>query len=233
MPIPGRDLAAMCNHYVPASATALARQFGVAMRHDYRHHDVFPRTPGLFIRRDRHAPRYERELVEGQWGLIPWFAKTARLSYATNNARAEELEAKASYKLPWARSQRCLIPAEVFWEPCWETGKNVWWSFRRADGAAFALAGLWNAWVDRNTGAEHESYTMLTVNADTHPLFRRMHRPDPNAPPEAQDKRMVVVLEADAWDEWLEAPPEHARALIRQAPAEIFDAAPDPGRKQR
>jgi putative SOS response-associated peptidase YedK len=60
-----------------------------------------------------------------------------------------------------------------------------------------------------------------------------MHRPDPNAPPEAQDKRMVVVLEADAWDEWLEAPPEHARALIRQAPAEIFDAAPDPGRKQR
>jgi hypothetical protein len=46
---------------------------------------------------------YSRELVAGQWGLIPWFAKAAKLSYSTNNARSEELAAKATYKQPWAR----------------------------------------------------------------------------------------------------------------------------------
>jgi putative SOS response-associated peptidase YedK len=29
--------------------------------------------------------------------------------------------------------------------------------------------------------AELESYTMLTINADGHPLMRRMHKPDPQA----------------------------------------------------
>lgn len=223
----------MCNQYVPASATALARQFGIGMRRDYRQTEVFPRSPGWFIRRDRNAAGFTRELVRGQWGLIPWFAKTPKLSYATNNARAEELEDKASYKQPWARSQRCLIPVDHFWEPCWETGRNVWWSFRRLDGDAFALAGLWNTWVDKGTGELHESYTMLTMNADTHPIFRRMHKPDPKLPPEAQDKRMVVVLEEDEWDPWLEARPEQARGLIKRAPVSVFIAEPDEGRSAR
>lgn len=223
----------MCNQYVPASATALARQFGVAVGRDYRQTEVFPRSPGWFVRRDRTAPGYARELVRGQWGLIPWFAKTSKLSYATNNARAEELEAKASYKQPWARSQRCLIPAEVFWEPCWETGKNVWWRFRRQDGEAFALAGLWNTWVEKETGEVHESYTMLTLNADAHPVFRRMHKPDPKLPKDAQDKRMVVVLEQDEWDPWLEAKPEQAKGLIRRAPISTFIAEPDAERGPR
>jgi putative SOS response-associated peptidase YedK len=217
----------MCNRYIPASSTALAKQFGLTAPRGYRQAEVFPRSPGPFIRRDRNAAGYERELVTGQWGLIPWFAKTPKLSYSTNNARAEELEDKASYKQPWARSQRCLIPAEVFWEPCWESGKNVWWRFKRLDGDAFALAGLWNAWVDKESGEVHESYTMLTLNADAHPIFRRMHKPDPKLAADAQDKRMVVVLEEDAWDQWLEAKPEQAKKLIRQAPVSVFVAEPD------
>lgn len=35
---------------------------------------------------------------------------------------------------------------------------------------------------------------MLTINADDHPLFKHMHRPDLKRPPEKQDKRMVVIL---------------------------------------
>ena len=136
---------------------------------------------------------------------------------------------QASYKQPWARSQRCLIPADVFWEPCWETGKNVWWSFQRLDGDAFGLAGLWNTWVDKGTGELRESYTMLTMNADHHPLFKRMHKPDPRLPADQQDKRMVVVLEPDAWDLWLTGTPAQARGLIQAAPVSTFLAQPDPG----
>jgi hypothetical protein len=43
-----------------------------------------------------------------------------------------------------------------------------------------------------------------------------MHKLDPKLPKEAQDKRMVAVLEKDAWDLWLEAKPELAKGLPRQ-----------------
>jgi putative SOS response-associated peptidase YedK len=165
-------------------------------------------------------------LVVGQWGLIPWFAKAALLPYATNNARSEELSAKASYKQPWARGQRCIIPAADFDEPCWETGRNVWWRFRRSDGQPWGLAGLWNTWTDRETGEVCESYTMLTINADTHPLMSRMHKPDPKLPPDQQDKRSVIAIEAEDAGQWLEGTVVEAKALLRPPPMELILASP-------
>lgn len=223
----------MCNLYTPASAADLARQFAVAVSDDYRRTDLFPKAAGWFVRRTMHDASFSHELVCGRWGLIPWFAKEPNIPYATNNARSEELAAKASFRQPWLRGQRCIIPVEVFWEPNWETGKNIWWSFRRADGGAFGLAGLWASWVDKATNELWESYTMLTINADGHELMGRMHKPDPKLPADAQDKRSVVVLEPELWDTWLEAPVDVARQLITLAPASIYDARPDPGRRAR
>jgi len=217
----------MCNLYTPASAADLARQFAVAVSPEYRQSPISPRSRGWFVRQ----VGADRQLVDGQWGLIPWFAKNPKLTYSTNNARSEELAEKASFKQPWARGQRCIIPAASFLEPCWESGKNVWWSFARADGNAFGLAGLWSTWVDRESGEMHESYTMLTINADTHPIMRRMHKPDPKLPADQQDKRMVVVLEPADWNTWLQAPIPQASALLQMADAKLFAAGPDPERK--
>lgn len=44
---------------------------------------------------------------------------------------------------------------------------------------------------------------MQTINADTHPIFRELHRPDPKRPPHMQDKRMVVILYEDDYLRWL------------------------------
>ena len=162
----------------------------------------------------------------GQWGLIPWFAKEAKLQYSTNNARSEELAAKASFKAPWARGQRCIIPALTFDEPCWETGKNIWWTFRRADGAPWGLAGLWNTWVDKATGEVHESYTMLTINADDHPLMGRMHKPDPKLPADQQDKRSVISIELGDVDQWLAGTAKEAQELLQVPAVALFDAGP-------
>lgn len=190
----------MCNQYKLPTPQRLFADFQLPVPDDYRQTDVFPRSPGYFIRRSTNQTAYARELVRGQWGLIPWFIKSLPLSYSTNNARSEELEAKPSYKKPWLKGQRCIIPAAVFWEPNWESGKNIWWSFQRTDGHTFGLAGIWNTWVDRGTGETHESYTLLTLNADAHPLMNRMHKPDPKLPHNQQDKRMVVVLDPALWD---------------------------------
>ncbi|MDE2395552.1 MAG: SOS response-associated peptidase family protein [Burkholderiales bacterium] len=218
----------MCTRYVSPDAAAIERHWQVGRGSAWRGGEVFPNYPGAFVRaaRDRLAP--EREFVLGQWSLIPWFAKERKLRFPTANARSEELAAKASYKQPWARGQRCVIPAWAFFEPNWESGRHVPWIFRRADGLPWGLAGLWNTWADPSSGEIVESYTMLTINADAHPLMRRMHRPDPKRAPELQDKRSVIPIEAADVDEWLFAPPAQARALLRTAPTECFDAAPQP-----
>lgn len=218
----------MCNRYTPPHELEIEREWHIGNRNPLRWWDdvLYPRGKGAFIRRRRDDAGYSRELVAGQWGLIPWFAKAAKLPYATNNARSEELLAKASYKEPWARGQRCIIPAADFDEPCWETGKNVWWRFRRADGRPWGLAGLWNVWVDKATGEAHESYTMLTINADAHPLMRRMHKPDPKLPADRQDKRSVIPIESGDVDQWLAGTVQEALQLLKLAPVEVFDARP-------
>jgi putative SOS response-associated peptidase YedK len=89
------------------------------------------------------------------------------------------------------------------------------------------------------TGEVVESYTMLTLNADAHPLMRRMHKPDPALGPDQQDKRSVIPIELEDVDTWLLGSQEDARRLLQLAPADIFqattaspaaqDAGPAPG----
>lgn len=215
----------MCTRYISPEAGDIERHWRVGARDPQPWaRDMFPRYVGPFIRASKHQTEAQRELVRGQWALVPWFAKSPKLTYPTCNARSEELLAKASYKLPWTRGQRCIIPAWAFFEPNWETGKHVPWRFSRRDATPWGLAGLWNTWVDKTTGEVVESYTMLTINADSHPLMKRMHKPDPKLGPDAQDKRSVVPIEPEDVDTWLFAPVADAAKLVRLAPQELFEA---------
>lgn len=78
----------------------------------------------------------------------------------------------------------------------WSAGK----SFERGPQSgligAFRLAGLGNTWTDKATCEVHESCTMLTINADIHPLVNRMHKPDTKLGTPEQDKRSVISIEA-------------------------------------
>ncbi|MDE2083096.1 MAG: SOS response-associated peptidase family protein [Burkholderiales bacterium] len=219
----------MCTRYISPEAATMESHWHIGRHNPWRGGEVFPNQPGPFIRAAREAAAPQPELVVGQWSLIPWFARERRLRFATSNARSEELAQKASYKDPWARGQRCLVPALAFFEPNWESGRHVPWIFRRADGLPWGLAGLWNAWADPQTGEIVESYTLLTINADGHPLMQRMHRPDPKRPPDRQDKRSVIPIEPEDADPWLFGTPAQASALLRLAPAELFQALPAAG----
>ena len=70
------------------------------------------------------------------------------------------------------------------------------------------------------TGEWHNSFAMLTINADMHPLFKEQHRPDLKRAPVKQDKHMVVILNDDSYDAWLDAPVEWSREFFVQYPAD-------------
>ncbi len=70
------------------------------------------------------------------------------------------------------------------------------------------IAGLWSVWKSPQ-GAPVFSYTMLTVNADAHPLMNQFHKP-------TDEKRMVVILPPGRYQDWLEAPVKRSIAFMQK-----------------
>jgi len=223
----------MCNLYNASPKEELERYFRASIKPGllesaYPTAPVGPFGTGVFIRAGQSSQTgFEREALLGQWGLIAPGAGQRRpdsRSILTNNARIEGVAQRPTYRAAWARGQRCLIPAQSFQEPNWETGRNIWWTLKRADGAPWALAGIWSEWQDPQTGEIIPSYAMLTMNCDAHPLLNRLHRPDPKLAPSAQDKRSTIPVEPELWDMWLNAPLDEARErVLKLPPAERFD----------
>jgi putative SOS response-associated peptidase YedK len=220
----------MCNRYDTPRPDDIANQFQLQLPLDlttYYSPSIGPRNNGPYVRSGR--------LEVGQWALLPdknpdriprgWNGKPI----STNNCRMEGMTKKSpTFRAPWARGQRCLIPAVSFDEPYWggAAGKNIWWRFRRADGALWALAGLYNDWIDTNTGEVVHSYTMITTNADSHPLMSLMHKHDPKAPDDQQDKRSVVAVEHENWAVWLSGTFEQALTLVQPPRMDVIEHAP-------
>ena len=69
------------------------------------------------------------------------------------------------------------------------------------------IAGLWSTW-GHEQGQPINGFTMLTINADEHPLMRQFHKPD-------DDKRMVVILPRGRWKEWLLGQPSTMSTAMR------------------
>jgi putative SOS response-associated peptidase YedK len=79
------------------------------------------------------------------------------------------------------------------------------------------IAGLWDAWKQID-GTWLHSYTMLTINADSHELMKSFHKP-------TDEKRMVVILPEAAYGDWLTATPERSQEFLRPYPADRLVAS--------
>lgn len=215
----------MCNLYHMAPRDHVERHFRTLVPEGYREVAVGPYNTGLVLR--AAAPGSDGiEALMAQWGMIAPGSRTRRpesRAILTNNARAETIATRPTYRDAWRRGQRCLIPCAWYQEPNWETGKNIWWRMTRADGTPWALGGIWSAWTDPATGEIVPSYSMITINCDGHPLLGRLHKPDPKLPDDAQDKRSVVPLEPAQWQAWLHGDEATARSLMQVPPVERFD----------
>ena len=198
------------------------RHFGVEPPADLGKYDLWPGYNGSFIRRhpqadvgDEAVP--ESEALTGLFGLVPHWSADTKITKATYNARSETVASKPSFREAFKRGQHCIIPAEAFFEPDWRSGRAVPTCISRKDGAPMGIAGLWARWTSPQGETIH-SYTMLTINAEHHPLLRLMHKP-------TDEKRMVVILPDAAYGDWLTASAAQSQAFMRPYPAEWLVAS--------
>ena len=192
----------MCANYAPTSAGRLRTFYGVfPAREDYVE-DAYPGHVVPMIRSDGGA----RVADLAVFGLIPPWSRDGRNFRQCYNARSETVDEKPSFRHAWKARQWCVIPADAFYEPSYETGRAVRWRIEDAHGAPLAIAGIWEHW--RAPGGETvASCSMLTVNADAHPVMNRFHAP-------GDEKRSVVLLDPARIDDWLGADLAQARAMI-------------------
>ena len=211
----------MCANYIPTARDELLEHFHVAPPDDAFAGEAFPGSLATIIRLPRADARPgELQAVAACFGMVPHWADL-KLARSTYNARTETVASKPSFRHAYRQRQFCVIPANAIYEPNYETGKAVRWKIARADGRPFGLAGIWEYRASGRDGEGLISFSMLTINADGHPLMQRFHKPD-------DEKRMVVVLEPDSYDRWLHAPLEQAPGFFMPYPASGLTAMPAP-----
>lgn len=154
-----------------------------------------------------------RELRLVRWGLIPSWAKDPTIGYRMINARAETIAEKPAFRRPLQR-QRCLIPADGFYE--WQrlgTRKVPHW-IRLTSGEVFAFAGLWDSWTDPKTNAVMTSCTIITTTPNR--LLASIH------------DRMPVILRRESEATWLGEGLSQGQActLLKPYPATQMIASP-------
>jgi putative SOS response-associated peptidase YedK len=131
-----------------------------------------------------------------KWGLIPVWAKdevyAKEIRTKTFNAKAETITTKPSYR-HLIKENKCLVLVNGFYE--WQArGKEKQPYFINVKNAeAFALAGLYDSWINRNTGEIVNTFTIITTAAN--PLMEKIHN---------TKKRMPVILHEKDEEAWID-----------------------------
>ena len=170
----------------------------------------------------------ERRLEHLRWGLVPLWAKTIAIGSKMINARAEGIATKNAYRHAF-RKQRCIIPADGFFE--WQVvegpeprsagGRSgrvrkqpIY--IHRVDDEPLAFAGLWESWrgADRN---DEPLYTCTIITTTANETMAPVH------------DRMPVILPPERWEHWLDPEMQDTDQLSRllvPAPASLLTLYP-------
>lgn len=153
-----------------------------------------------------------------RWGLVPSWAKDPTIGAKLNNARAETVADKPSFRSSFTR-HRCIIPASGYfeWQAVTRNGKAIkqpWYIRPIEENAYFAMAGLLAKWV-----APDGSNLITTCVITT----------DPNGVMTPIHDRMPVILSGNDIGTWLD-PDVHDRSaltpMLRPAVDEMMQAVP-------
>jgi putative SOS response-associated peptidase YedK len=126
------------------------------------------------------------------------------------NARAESVIAKPAFSKAF-KTQRCLVPANGFFEWGSEGGKKIPYYFAVKGRPLFAFAGLYDIWEEPVGGRQIYSYTIITA--------------PPNGAVKPVHDRMPVILELPDEPVWLDRSASAAllQSLLRPSPEIIVE----------
>jgi putative SOS response-associated peptidase YedK len=146
-----------------------------------------------------------------RWGLIPDWAKEENVGYKMINARVEGIAEKNSFRKP-IQKQRCLVLANSFYE--WRNQNKVKTPFRihPTDQPLFAFAGIWNRWINKETGEEIPTFAIITMEANA--FMHQLH------------DRMPAILSAEEAQQWIDKRTsfEEAMQLLKPYAPEKMEA---------
>jgi putative SOS response-associated peptidase YedK len=170
----------MCGRYsLHSSPEVVALMFGLSEVPAYQpRYNIAPASQVLIARQEGEL----RAAAMVKWGLVPRWAKDPAMGARMNNARAETVAQKPSFREAY-RKRRCLIPANGFYEWKLENGLKQPYYIHPASGELFAFAGLWEQWNDLQTCA------IITTEA--------------NATMAAVHERMPVIVAPIDYAAWL------------------------------
>lgn len=210
----------VCSNYVAVSrADRLLGFFGVFREGGEGPLEAWPTGLAPFIRLAEPGSGNKRVVDDGLFGLLPAFAKELAFGRKTYNARSETVHQLPSFRDAWRRGQRCIIPAEIIYEPNYASGKAVRWAIQQPGAVPMGIAGIYAKWRHPD-GREQFSFAMLTVNADGHAFYRQFHRP-------GDEKRMPVILAPAEYDGWLTCTVQQAARFFQAWPGAL-EAEPAP-----
>lgn len=182
--------------------------------------NVAPQSPVPVVYETREGERVA-DLM--RWGLVPHWAKDASIGHKLNNARAEGMADKPSFRQA-VRRRRCILPASGFYE--WQAataqqggGKQPWYISPTRE-PFFAFAGLFEAWRTKPAAGVEASDWLLTCCIVT---------TTPNALMAPIHDRMPVILPREHWDAWLSRDlqdPATLAPLMQGLPAHEMQAWP-------
>ncbi len=168
--------------------------------------EVYPTGKAPIVVQSRQSGR--RACGEACFGLIPAWSKDGLIARHTYNARTETVATKPSYRNAWKHGQFALVLVDHFYEPSYETGRAVRWKIQLKDCSPFAIACLWERWVNPQNGESIASFSMLTINADSHPVMNQFHKV-------GDEKRTPVIITPENFATWLTASSEQAIDLLQ------------------
>jgi putative SOS response-associated peptidase YedK len=161
-------------------------------------------APGQDVATIWHPPDEQRALRMRRWGLVPHWARDAKIGSRLINARAETAAEKPAFRVA-LRRRRCLVPADGFYE--WSArgrspGDRQPYHLALPGREPFAIAGLFEQWRDE-AGSLLETCVLLTV--------------PPNDSVRAVHDRMPAILRREDYALWLdpgEVDPARVQALL-------------------
>jgi putative SOS response-associated peptidase YedK len=209
----------MCTNFTPTQNKPWAKsKLGVELPPGYPQ-EAYPGFVAPVVVQSHVSDRVACGLAH--FGLIPPWAKDRKIGRHTYNARSETAAQKPSFRHAWQHRQYGLVLVDHFFEPSYASGRAVRWKIELESSDPLGIACLWERWTEPSTGELVVSFSMLTVNADQHPVMRQFHKP-------GEEKRTPVIVAPELFQRWLGADVAQASELMNAAhmPALRAVAAP-------